>query len=190
MNNTTHHYSPCPRRRESSRKYFSLDARLRGHDGFKAGVALVLAFCATTAFAQQPNCVALKTDAQMEQEYTDAQGKPAKRLVAPGKVVPGNEVIWTISATNVCAKAAEKVVIDNAVPEHMVYVADSAGGPGMTITYSLNGRDFAKAADLTVQEAGKTRAARANEIKALRWQLSTPIPAGSAVYARYRAKVK
>jgi uncharacterized repeat protein (TIGR01451 family) len=127
----------------------------------------------------------------LEQDYVDAQGKPAKRLVAPGKVLPGNEIIWTITATNTCAKPAEKVVIENAVPEHMTYVADSAMGPGTAITYSLNGRDFVSSTALTVRDAdGKSRPARAEEIKSIRWVISTAIAPNSMAFARYRARVK
>jgi len=66
------------------------------------------------ALAQDKSCVSLKTEGQIEESYTDAQGKPAKRLVPPGKVVPGAEVIWTITATNTCDKAADKAVDRNA----------------------------------------------------------------------------
>src|SRR4249919_1608370 len=89
----------------------------------RIGFALTLVSASPLTFAQDKPCVSLKTEAQVEQDYVDAQGKPAKRLAAPGKVVPGNEVVWTITATNTCAKPADKVVIENAVPDHMVYVA-------------------------------------------------------------------
>jgi len=155
----------------------------------RIGFALTLVSASPIAFAQDKACVSLKTEAQVEQDYVDAQGKRAKRLVAPGKVVPGNEIVWTITATNTCAKPADKVVIENAVPEHMVYVADSAAGAGTTITYSLNGRDFAKQSELTVREADKTRPARSDEIKSIRWVVNAAIAPNAAATARYRAKV-
>ena len=155
----------------------------------KIGAAALL--LSSNAYAQQKACVTLKTDAQMEQEYTDAQGKPAKRLVPPGKVVPGNEVIWTITATNTCNTPAEKVVVDNAVPEHMVYVANSAMGPGTEMTFSLNGRDYAALNALTVREAnGTTRPANADEIKNIRWVFTSAFAANATGFVRYRAKVK
>jgi len=156
----------------------------------RIGIGAALIVAAPNSFAQDKACVTLKTDAQMEQEYTDAQGKPAKRLVPPGKVVPGNEVIWTITATNTCAKPAEKVVVENNVPEHMVYVADSAMGVGTEITFSLNGRDYAKLSDLKVTEAGASRAARADEIKSIRWVYGSAFAANATGFVRYRAKVK
>jgi uncharacterized repeat protein (TIGR01451 family) len=158
----------------------------------RIGTTLTLLVLATSAYAQDKACVTLKTEAQLEQDYVDAQGKPAKRLVAPGKVVPGNEILWTITATNSCAKPAEKVVVENAVPEHMTYVVDTAmaTGSGAAITYSLNGRDFVKQSELSVREAdGKTRPARADEIKAIRWVLSAAIAPNATAAARYRAKV-
>jgi uncharacterized repeat protein (TIGR01451 family) len=159
--------------------------------GLNLSIVIVLLLGSTAVSAQEKTCVALKTEAQMEQDYTDPQGKPAKRLVALGKVIPGSEVIWTITATNTCDKPADKVVIENAVPEHMAYVADSAVGPGTDITYSLNGRDFKQATELVVRDAdGNTRAARPEEIKSIRWTLGVSIAPKSIAFARYRAKVK
>jgi uncharacterized repeat protein (TIGR01451 family) len=155
----------------------------------RVGIAALL--LSNAAFAQEKPCVTLKTDAQMEQDYTDAQGKPAKRLVPPGKVVPGNEIIWTITATNTCATPAEKVVVENNVPEHMTYVAGSAMGVGTEITYSLNGRDFAALNALTVREAnGTTRPANADDIKSIRWVYGSAFAANATGFVRYRAKVK
>ena len=152
---------------------------------------LLLALVASSgAYAQEKNCVSLKTEGQKEESYTDAQGKPAKRLVALGKVVPGDVVIWTITANNACAKPAEKVVINNNVPEHMAYVADTAMGVGAEITFSVNGKDFGKLEALSVRDAeGKVRPARAEDVKAIRWVLGTPIAPNAMSYVRYRAKL-
>lgn len=141
--------------------------------------------------AQQANCVTLKTEGQVEENYTDAQGKPAKRLVVPSKVIPGTEVIWTITATNTCEKPAEKAVIQNNVPDHMVYVPDSAKGADTDITFSLNGSEFKKPSELTVREAdGKTRSVRADEIKTLRWVIAKPLAPKASSSVSYRAKLQ
>jgi uncharacterized repeat protein (TIGR01451 family) len=160
--------------------------RILGRIGLIAA-AVLLGFA---AHAQDRNCVTLKTDAQKEETYLDAQGKQQKRAVAPGKVVPGDEIIWTITATNSCDTPADKIVVNNNVPEHMVYVGDSAMGVGTDISLSLNGRDFAKAADLKVTEAGVTRAARADEIRSVRWVFAQAFAPKSTAFVRYRARVK
>ena len=90
----------------------------------------------------------------------NAKGEKTTKLVPAGKVVPGVEVTWTVTANNTCKQPSEKVTINNAVPEHMTYVANSAVGPGSDVTYSLDGKTFGTAEQLTVQENGATPGAR------------------------------
>ena len=152
----------------------------------------LLLLSAMNVHAQAPKpCIELKNEVQIEQEFTDAQGNKTKRLVAPGKIVPGNEVIYTITAKNVCDKPADKVVINNPVPEHMNYVMNSAMGVGTDISYSLDGKSFAKLDALTVKNAdGSARTVRADDIKSLRWVYSAPINPGQSGFVRFRATVQ
>jgi uncharacterized repeat protein (TIGR01451 family) len=143
------------------------------------------------ASAQNANCLTLETKGQVEESYTDAQGKPAKRLVPPGKVVPGTEVVWTITATNTCDKSVENAVIKNDVPAHTIYVTDSATGTGADITFSTNGREFKKANELIVRDAdGRSRPVRADEIKSLQWLFAKALPPKSNAAVSYRTKVQ
>ena len=146
----------------------------------------------TAAQAQTAKpCIELKNEVQMEQEYTDAQGKKATQLVAPGKIVPGNEVIYTITAKNICDKPASAVVINNPVPEHMTYVMNSAMGVGTDITYSVDGKSFAKLDALNVKSAdGTSHAPQADDVKSIRWVYSTTINPGQSGFVRFRATVK
>lgn len=155
----------------------------------------VLATCMLSAMhvasAQSSGCIELATSAETEQEYVNEQGGRAKRLVPAGKVVPGNEVIWTVTAKNICDEPADHIVIANPVPEHMEYVADSAMGVGAGITYSLDGEDFKSPAALTVRNPdGSSRAARADEYQAIRWTYNAPFAPGATAFVRYRALVK
>ena len=86
----------------------------------------------TAALAQtaERGCIELKTVAEIQEAYVDERGNAATRLVPAAKVVPGDEVIWTIVANNVCTTPAGDVAITNPVPEHMRYVGSSAFGPG------------------------------------------------------------
>jgi uncharacterized repeat protein (TIGR01451 family) len=144
------------------------------------------------AHAQQPEqgCISLKTEAQVVEHYVDAQGNAATRLVAAAKVVPGDEVVWTIVANNICSAPAADIAITNAVPAHMHYVADTAFGPGSAIQFSLDGQAFADAAALVVEEAdGSTRAARADEYSHIRWTLDHAMGPSESLMVRYRATV-
>ena len=163
-------------------------------NGKKAIAALVLTLLTAgahvEALAADKACVELKTSGETEREVVE-QGQKVKRLVPVGKVVPGDEIVWTITATNVCKEPTADVVIANPVPEHMTYVANSAMGTGADIAYSLDGKEFKNAAELQVRGAdGTTRAARADEFRAIRWTYKAAFAPGATGFVRYRAVVK
>ena len=79
------------------------------------------------------------------------------------------------------------MTINNAVPEHMTLVPSSAVGPGSQVTYSLDGKSFAPAGKLMVQENGATRPARADEYKHIRWEFKNSLAPGASAYASFRA---
>ena len=159
-------------------------------NGKKVIAAVWMTLMAAGAYAADKACIELKTTAETEQEVVE-QGQKVKRLAPAGKVVPGNEVVWTITAVNVCKTPTDDVVVANPVPEHMTYVANSAMGTGTDITYSLDGKEFKNAAELQVRAAdGATRAARADEYRAIRWTYKSAFAPGATAFVRYRAVVK
>jgi uncharacterized repeat protein (TIGR01451 family) len=151
---------------------------------------LTLMFAASAAIAQDKGCIELQTVAETEQQYVDVQGNKATRLVTAGKIVPGDQVVWTITAKNICDAPAQNVVIANPVPEHMSYVAGSAMGVGTQTTYSIDGKQFLAADAIKVNEAnGTSRPARPDEYRAIRWTYVAPFPKGATAFVRYRATV-
>jgi uncharacterized repeat protein (TIGR01451 family) len=154
---------------------------------FFAVIAIAACSLSSQAFAADEGCIVLKSVAEIEQEVVDAKGQKATKLVPVTKVVPGVEVIWTVTANNVCKQPSEQVTINNAVPAHMSYVADSAIGPGSEISYSLDGKTFGAPAQLTVNENGATRAARADEYRHIRWVFKSALQPGAQAFARFRA---
>ena len=155
--------------------------------GFFAVAAIVALGLSSQALAQTQGCIVLKSVAEVEQVTINAKGEKTTKLVPAGKVVPGVEVTWTVTANNTCKQPSEKVTINNAVPEHMTYVASSAVGPGTDVTYSLDGKTFGTADQLTVQENGATRKARADEYKNIRWVFKDSLQPGAQGFARFRA---
>ena len=154
---------------------------------FYAFVTLIACGFTSQAFAQAKSCIELKTTAEVEKEVVNAKGEKTKVLAPAGKVVPGTEVVWTVTANNVCKQPSEKVTINNPVPEHMSYVANSAFGAGSDITYSLDGKTFAAPAELSVTENGASRQARADEYRHIRWVFRSPLQPGASAVARFRA---
>jgi uncharacterized repeat protein (TIGR01451 family) len=150
--------------------------------------ALLTCAFASQALAQAPNaCVKLENLAQTEKEVVDAKGVKTKVLETAGKVIPGTEVVYSIRASNVCQQNTDNVAINNAVPQHMVYVPNSANGAGSDITFSLDGKTFVPVAQLKVQENGVLRPARADEIRHIRWEFKSSLKPGASAVAQFRA---
>ena len=159
-------------------------------NGKKAIAALWMTLMSAGTYAADKACVELKTSGETESELVE-NGQKVKRLVPVEKAVPGDEIVWTITAKNVCTTPADNVVIANPVPEHMTYVANSAMGTGTDIVYSVDGKEFKSAAELQVRAAdGTTRVARAVEYRAIRWTYKTAFAPGATAFVRYRAVVQ
>lgn len=163
-----------------------------------AALALVAAgLAAGAAQAQAPasGAVALSNVAQKEIEVEEG-GKRVRKLVEPGKMVPGDEVVYTISYSNKASRAAERVVVTNPVPQHTKLRAGSAEGANADIALSVDGgKTFAAADKLTVagrDSSGKavTRAAVAADITHVRWTLKEPVAPGAGGYVRFRAVIQ
>jgi uncharacterized repeat protein (TIGR01451 family) len=169
--------------------------------GTLIGIAALAALAATQGVAANAQteaatqsaqgCISLKTVAETEQEVVDEKGERVKRLMPAAKVTPGTEVVWTVVASNVCAAPVGNVFIDNPVPEHMRYVADSALGVGAAIVYSLDGRRYGAPETLRVRDAdGSERLARPDEYTHIRWSFRNAIAPGQLATARFRAVLK
>ena len=97
-------------------------------------------------------------------------------LVPAGKVVPGTEVVWTVTANNICKQPSDKVTINNAgARAHDAGARTRPSARAADVTYSLDGKTFAPAGQLTVQENGATRPARADEYKHIRWEFKNSL---------------
>lgn len=158
-----------------------------GNRNFIKALALVACALSGQSFAQSKDCILLKSTAEVEKETVNDKGAKSKSLVPAGKVIPGTEVVWTVTANNVCKQASDKVTINNPVPDHMTLVPGSATGPGSDITFSVDGKTFAAAGALTVQENGAARPARSDEYKYIRWEFKNSLAPGASAFARFRA---
>jgi uncharacterized repeat protein (TIGR01451 family) len=157
----------------------------------KALIALPLLFASTLALAQQASPLRVTQVAETERTVTAADGSKQTTLVPAALVPPGGEVVYTVKFENVGKQAATDVVVTNPVPEHMRYVANSAGGPGTEIKYSVDGgKTFGAPGSLQVAAEGGTRAATADDYTHLQFRLVNALPPGQVAYARFRAIVK
>lgn len=158
-------------------------------------VPLLAAGLAAAVQAQAPAAgVQLVNVAQREVEVEEA-GKRVRKLVEPGKMVPGDEVVWTTTYTNKGPRPAERVIVTNPVPQHTKFRAGTAEGANAEIVYSVDGgKTYATPDKLVVttrDAAGKpaTRPAVAADFTHIRWTLKDPLAPGASGFVRFRTVI-
>jgi len=135
--------------------------------------------------------LSIKTIAEVETRGTSG-GRDIVRLAPADRVVPGDQVIYTLEVQNTDAATARAPTVIYPIPEHMLYVAHSAVGPGVDVSYSVDGgRNFDRSENLKVAAAGGgLRAALPADYTHIRWQLKHDLKANSVAFVRFRALVK
>jgi uncharacterized repeat protein (TIGR01451 family) len=159
---------------------FSLSALLTG-----LGAAAV-------STAQSPiEALTVRAIAEVEQASQD-RGRETTKLASADRVVSGDGVIYTLEVHNTGVTTVRKPVVTYPVPEHMIYIADSAVGPGTDVSYSIdNGRSFDAPESLKISDPnGELRLAKAADYTHIRWQLNHALKANSVAFVRFRARVK
>lgn len=154
-------------------------------------LAMVLGATAQTA-AEKKGGVELKVVAEKEIQVVGTDGVKIMQKVPADKVIPGEEVIYTITFTNSGDRPAENLVVKNPIPEHMNYVGGSAAGENSVITYSVdNGQSFDVPGKLTVKDTqGKTQAAEASDYTHVCWTLTEPVAPNSSGMVSFRARLE
>lgn len=142
--------------------------------------------------AQINGHIQLTSVAEIEKEVFNEEGKKEIKRMPATKVVPGSEVIFTTTFKNVSKEKAEKAIIVNPVPEHMLYKENSATGIGTRIAFSVdNGKSFNIPAKLFVFDAaGRKYPARPKDYTHIRWEIGEPLQPGTNGEVSFRAVLK
>jgi len=135
--------------------------------------------------------LAVKVIAEIESKRIEG-GREVVKLVPADRIVPGDQVLYTLVVRNSGAEPVASPTVIEPVPEHTRYVADSAVGPGAKVSYSVDGgRTFDRTEKLSVQGSdGHQRPAVAADITHIRWQLKNSLQSNSVAFVRFRAVVK
>ena len=146
-------------------------------------------FFAMTAVAQEGH-LNVRTVVQKEEVTVTDTGETERNLVPVDTVVPGDDVVYTITFTNVSDESAENIVITNPISENLTYVQGSAFGPGTVIEFSVdNGQNFAAPNELMVGNNGEQRPADAEDFTHVRWTMQNELQAGAQGTARFKARL-
>ncbi len=149
-----------------------------------------LLLVAVAVFAQsQP--ITVNTVAEKEERYTDDQGVERSRLVPVATVIPGDQVVYTITFANTGDQVADGIKIVDPIPEQMRYVPDSAFGPGTTITFSADGgQSFGTAQSVMVTDNGTARVASPEEYTHIQWVFNSPLEPSAQAYAQFKTVLR
>jgi len=145
-----------------------------------------------TALAADESPISIVSIAETEQVVMNTKGEKEVKRRPAAKVMPGTIVIFSNTCTNNGAESIEDVIINNPVPEHMVYIEGSATGEGATSTFSVdNGQNYAAPENLIiVEQDGSTRPAVESDYTHIRWQLEGVLGSKESRVVEFRARVK
>jgi len=151
-------------------------------------VLLIAAFLISTGAASAKG-LSVKTVPEKEIQTINASGQAETKRVLAEKVVPGDEVIYTIYYENQAQKPADNVVLTSPVPEHMSYSNGSAMGKSSRVTFSIdNGLSFAPWNNLyVIAENGQRQQAGPQDYTHVRWALKTPVSVGTQGSVSFKA---
>ena len=153
-------------------------------------VAIVALLGTDATLADDAGRLDIRTVVQKEARVTQDDGSTRTELVPAEAVVPGEEVIYTVTYTNISDAPTENIVISNPIPTELTYVQGSAFGPGTAVTFSVDGgQSYASPEVLVVVENGQERAATTADFTNIRWEVQDPLNAGQRGFARFRARL-
>lgn len=100
------------------------------------------------------------------------KGERTYKQIPASKVLPGEIVKYTTFFTNISNKAAADININNPIPEHTVYLPNTASGVNSNIVFSVDGgKKWAKPEQLKVRGTdGKMYPAKPADYTHIRWE--------------------
>jgi uncharacterized repeat protein (TIGR01451 family) len=141
------------------------------------------------ALAQESVPVETTLIAEVLEKASAADATQAQRLVPASVIAQGDVVYYTVKVRNPTSEPARDLAVVQRIPANTTYVPNSASGPSVDITFSVdNGQTFKRAHELTVVTAtGATRAATPEDYTHIRWQLRNVLAPGAVALTRFQA---
>lgn len=138
------------------------------------------------------NNIELLSRVEIEVIKVNDQGEKITVREPAAKVVPGDSVIYTNTYRNIGKETATDLVLNNPIPEHLNYVADSAFGAGAEILFSADGgKTFALPEKLKkTGEDGTERLVRPEEYTHLRWIIKGQLKPSGTGDVGFRARLQ
>ena len=151
---------------------------------------LFVALLSSNAYAKN-EAVSLSTKSYKEVITVSKSGARKVVLVEAKKVLPGDYVVYKNSIRNKSNKKVKNMVLNNAIPKHTEYIADSAKcQKDCEILFSVDGgKAFAKPEKLMVKVGDKSRLALPKEYTNVRWVLTSSLDANSITNVSFKTRL-
>lgn len=136
--------------------------------------------------------VTLVSKSYKEVVITDNHGKKVTKLIDTKKVLPGDIIVYQNTVNNAQNKPVKHMVLNNPIPNHMRYIANSAKcETPCTILYSVDhGKKFDTPENLQIKTQDGYRIASANDYTNIKWIMKNPLPGHHQITVSYKAKLK
>jgi len=145
--------------------------------------------CFTPAFAS--GLTASQT-VQKEIVVKNEDGTTETKYVAAERIAPGESVLYSLNISNSGVQPATNLVMVMPVPSEVKYIDGSADKYGSSVTYSVDGgQSFSTMESLqVVNDDGRSKAASAEDITHIRWEVAGPIEAGTSDVLSFKGRIK
>ena len=153
---------------------------------------IVAAILLGSSLEAKEAAVTLSTKSYKEIIKVDASGAKKVVLEEAKKVVPGDYVVYKNAINNGTNKDVKDMVLNNAIPAHTEYVADSAKcEKDCDILFSVDGgKVFDKPEKLMVKQGGAERVALPKEYTNVRWVLTSSLDANSVTNVSFKTRLQ
>jgi len=135
--------------------------------------------------------VSISASSYQEKTKVSENGQKVKAWVKADKVVPGTVIRYVNALENSGNKLATKLVVDNPIPDNMVYVGNSAScQTKCSLFYSVDGgKSYKKPEELFVGLGEERHLAQASEYTHIRWVVDS-LGASSKSMVEFKAQLK
>ena len=122
----------------------------------------------------------------------DKDGNTTYDYIGAELAVPGDVMMYVISFENIGSDPAERIVINDPIPNNSKYRIDSAVGKNTTITFSIDGgKSFGNPDDLVVKDKnGKEWKAKPESYTHIRWVYNKPLMPGEKGKISFKTQIK
>ncbi|MBT8118504.1 MAG: hypothetical protein KJN89_02200 [Gammaproteobacteria bacterium] len=156
-----------------------------------AGLMIFVMAMMTSVEAYAEGAIRFSNNAFKQVISKSADGSTTFDYVEPGLVLPDDVILYEIVFENISDQEVSNIVVNNPIANNSTYRDRSATGDSTTITFSVDGENFASADALTVKDkTGKIWKAKPEDYKAIRWIYTKPLKPGEKGKVTYKTTIK